>query len=106
MTEFQKPDDVSLEDWEDYLESRKDLHKLDALDTLDQFRRLLNDSQIEAMALIKKRSQYGNECPYYLKAKQLFARDTATQLFSLLEQFTKELEEEDLYVQYRRRTKD
>jgi hypothetical protein len=82
--------------WEDLLEDFAQSHPRTPEDVLDDIRRLLNESQIEAMATIKKHSRYGINCPYYLKAKKLYEIDnTAHKLSLLLEQFDKSRREQE-----------
>ena len=94
MTTLQKPDNISDEDWEDLLEEHAELHPTDNWDTMEQIRLLLNSSKLQAMHMIKKQSRLGNQCPYYIKARTLFDRETKAELFSLLEQFREEVENE------------
>jgi len=93
MTILQKPDDLSDEDWEEILEDHAEKHKTDSWDTLEQIRKLLNNSQLEAMSMIKKSSRFGSKCPYYIKSKKIFYRDSAAEILSLLEKFNREKEE-------------
>lgn len=101
MTVLQKPDNITDERWEELLEEHAERHPTDAWDTLEEVRKLLNSSRIEAMAMIKKQSRFGDQCPYYLKAKLLFTRDEAGEILTLLDKLMEELKEEDTYVRRR-----
>jgi len=96
MTVIQPPKPIDtmtpeeLERWEDLLESHAETHSTDCFDTLEELRKLLNSSKLEAMHMIKKQSRFGNQCPYYLKARSLFDRHERRDIFSLLEQFLNE----------------
>lgn len=85
------PDELS--DWEDFLEDSEALHSLDVWDDLETLRKLLNESQIEAMHFLKKQSIHGRDCPYYVKAKLLFDRDSRADILSLLDKIRDQLED-------------
>jgi hypothetical protein len=101
MTVFQPPKPLDqmtpeeLELWEDMIETSEDLRSLDVWDDLETLRELLNNSQLEAMHFLKKQSKYGRACPYYLKAKVLFDRDSRARILSLLEEIQQKLKTED-----------
>ena len=83
--ELQKPDDMSDEDWEDYLEERASRDVLDIWDELEDLRRELESSPVEAMSYLHKQSRFGKQCEYYKKARRLFIRDYQDRIFSLLD---------------------
>lgn len=89
--ELQKPDDMSDEDWEDYLEERAAREDPDIWDSLEQLRQLLNSSPVEAMYYLHKHSRFGKQCEYYKKARRLLARDYEAQILSLLDEIQKNL---------------
>ena len=83
-----------LEQWEDFLEDQETLHALDVWDDLETLRKLLNESQLEAMHFLKKQSRFGKQCPYYLKARIVFERDSRAAILSLLDKIREGIEAE------------
>ena len=92
--EEMSPEELSK--WEQLMEDYADAHPLDSFDTMEEIRKLLNSSQIEAMHMLKKSSRFGVNCTYYQKAKLIFIRDHAGQLLSLLDQLNTEIKEENI----------
>ena len=76
--------DEEKQKWEDLLEDLALSHIRTREDILEDLRVLLNNSQVQAMALIKKNSRYGVNCPYYLKAKAIYEKDNTAQHISFL----------------------
>lgn len=56
-----------------------------ALDLLEDLRKLLNNSRVEQMYVIKRASKLRSNCSYYKAARKLFIKDELTKISLLLE---------------------